>query len=398
MDSDERYDLLARLAPGGAEDFITGAFCWLLERTGFGTYFLGKLRDGRGFGGVPPVGSDCSWTTQESHVVDGRESRLDMVCNWTAGTTRKALIFEHKVDSPLGMDQIKHYRQVGAGRFGCGNYGIVLITRSEEQWDQCPDCRLLWRQVYAWVDDWLDHSHDSDEAFAARSFQYLLSKRGLGPMVQITTEQLRAIPVARVAEQRVIALAAGIGGDPVWRKLRDAMPRFPKETFTGDIARASKPGVEKRCGLYLLGTSDSGTWRPGVFVGVMLGADNHGPREIDRLGGPGPVACVALDVERRWHRVYPNSDPYARLVSAVRDRLACAADWAVHDTWSQSGARKRSGDSWHPLVIYKPLEAVIGALNSGEEQVRAFIEDIRPVVEAFVDLDELWKFKESLRD
>ena len=103
-----REDLLARLAPSGAEDFITEAFCWLLARTGFGDSFLDRLIQ-FGQGGLPAVGARCSWGTQQSIEVDGISKRPDMMC--VSADEDYALIFEHKVNAALHPGQLDDYRR-----------------------------------------------------------------------------------------------------------------------------------------------------------------------------------------------------------------------------------------------------------------------------------------------
>ena len=102
-------DLLKRLAPSGAENFSTDAFCWILERTAFGDHFLERLTVRAG--GLPIIGPGCTWKTQGSYHLDGAAKRPDMVCKSADG--RAALIFEHKVDAPLHDGQLDGYRRIG---------------------------------------------------------------------------------------------------------------------------------------------------------------------------------------------------------------------------------------------------------------------------------------------
>ena len=254
VEPDERHDLLARLAPGGAENFITEAFCWLLDRTGFGEFLLERLTD-QGCT-VRLTGDGWRWRTQET-ASDGSAKRPDMVGE--SADESRGLIFEHKVSAKLGNCQLAAYRKFGESKFGIGNFAIILITKSKSQWGQCPDCALLWQQVYEWLSTWLDDggARDTVDEFATRSFLHLLEKRGLGPMTPITLEELQDIPVQlsvqRQARSRVDALVKRIrsltdsaADSHVWREMVGVTEQsLPKGKSWG------------RCGFYLRGHNDA---------------------------------------------------------------------------------------------------------------------------------------------
>ena len=173
------HDLFSRLAPSGAEDFVTEALCWLLERTQFGDYFLNKLRGSEDAVTVPSIGDDCYWKTQESFNLDGSTKIPDMICKSSDG--RAALIFEHKVGATLHDGQLDNYRRIGQAEFK--EHAIVLITARAEQCDQDPDLHLLWRTVHGWLCQWLESGTNTIDTFVARSFLQLLEDRGLAAML-----------------------------------------------------------------------------------------------------------------------------------------------------------------------------------------------------------------------
>ena len=391
-DPDPREDLLARLAPSGAENFITEAFCWLLSHAGFGDRFLGALEEVAG-GDIPAIGRGCDWTTQRSYPVDGVERRPDMICVSSDGA--KALIFEHKVWAELHEGQLDDYRSIGQERFE--DYGLILVTARKSQYDQSvaskppsdvrarPVCHLLWRTVYGWLSGWLDDGDADDvDTFVARSFLGLLERRGLGPMHGMTSEQLRAIPLARAGVSRIKALMEGVADHPFWW------------SFTEDRKVDDRWG---RRGLYLRGTRDPQTWDPGLFVGVLHHADNHGPPSVNDQGSRGPVACLILDVHENWHDRFEHSEPYLKLVQALDGCWPGAAtdDWRLHGSQRNPGQPARSGDRWHPLAVYKPLDAVVRGAQTGEDQVERFVQDVGPIAKTISDLEELRLFQQHLR-
>lgn len=387
-----RNDLLTRLAPSGAEDFITEVFCWLLDRTDFCNGFLARLMETSG-ATVPEVGAGCRWTTQERYELDGTAKQPDMVCKSADGNT--ALIFEHKVDTDLRDRQLEDYRRIGAKEFQ--NSGLVLITARDSQRDQDPDCHLLWRQVHEWLSEWLDAAVDDTGAFVGRGFLALLEERGLGPMEEITVEQLRAIPelladqrrVRRLVsngEQRLRLLVNRATEHAVWQELVAGVQDETAGTVQDKRERGFRWG---RYGLYLLGDRNSATWGPGVFAGVLQDSSDHGPPSVNDPQGSGPVACLIVDVARRWHGRYETSEAYSRLAGALRRRWpgATTDGWQVYEY-----ERNR----WHPLVVYKPLKAVFRTVRTGDEQVERFADEVGGVAEAVLNLAEFSQFQQSL--
>lgn len=376
-ESEVRNDLLTRLAPSGAEDFITEVLCWLLDSTDFGNRFLRRLMETRA--AVPDVGADCRWTTQESYGLDGTAKRPDMVCKSADGNT--ALIFEHKVGADLHDRQLENYRRIGEREFK--NSGLILITAREGQHDQDPDCHLLWRDIHGWLSEWLEAPVADTGAFVAQSFLALLEGRGLGPMEQITVEQLQAIPVALAGEQRLKLLVNSVAEHPIWQ---DLVGRVQDETVKNVRDKRERNFRWGRYGLYLLGERNAGSWGPGVFVGVMQDSSDHGPPTVNEAG---PVACFIVDVHNRWHRRYENSEAYRRLADAVHRQWpdAVTDDWRVHE---------HERNRWHPLAIYKPLEAVFGSARTGDDQADRFVKEVGDVARAVLDLEEFGQFQRSL--
>ena len=377
-ESEARNDLLVRLAPRGAEDFITEVFCWLLENTSFGGGFLAKLT-GIGDAKLPIVGADCRWGTQESYELDGTRKRPDMVCE--SKETKTALIFEHKVGADLHDGQIEDYRRMGKREFE--KSGVVLITARKSQGGQDPDCHLLWRQVHEWLSEWIDPKADDPSTFVARSFRTLLEERGLGPMEEITVEQLRAIPKALAGEQQIRRLVNSAVEHPDWQGLVAG-----HQDHSASAVQAS-PKFHSGYGRYGLYVLDADSWSPGVFVGVMKDSSDAGPSSVNDQQGSGPIACVIVSVDKKWHRQYETSEAYLRLAKAFRDTWpgAAADEWQVYEY-----ERNR----WHPLAVYKPLEAVFGTARTGDGQVDTFVAEVGTVAKAVLDLEELCQFRRSL--
>ena len=383
-------DLLARLAPGGAENFITNALCWLLERTEFEARFLRKLAEFSARN-LPRIGTDCTWTTQRVFDLDGAAKRPDMVCVSADG--EKALIFEHKVDTALAEWQLEAYRGVGKQQFEQSR--LILITARKSQLDQDPDCHLLWRQIHGWLSTWLAEDHIDDIArFVSHSFLRLLEEKGLGPMEPITGRQLQAIPHAVEGERRIKALMDGVAEHPRWRELVAEHPRWRKLTEADEIEK-EKRFRWGRYGLYLLGGTAEKTWKPGIFVGVIKDSGDHGPPSVNEQEGSGPVACLIIDVARgKKHPKYEDSKPFDNLVLALSRRWPSneADDWRLH----RESVHGKKGNLWHPVAIHKPLETVLRNACTGDCQVDRFVKDVGSIAETVINLEELGLFREFL--
>ena len=367
-----------RLAPSGAEDFITEVFCWLLDSTDFGTRFLIKLNEA-GDATVPEIRVARRWMTQKSYELDGTRKRPDMVCESAEGSM--ALIFEHKVGADLHDGQIEDYRRIGKRHFE--NSGVILISERVSQGGQNPDCHLLWRQVHEWLSEWIDPRVDDTGTFVARSFLALLEERGLGPMEEITVEQLRAIPKALAGEQQIRRLVNSAVEHPDWQGLVAGHQDDSTKAVQGS------PKLHSSYGRYGLYVRDAASWSPGVFVGVMKDSSDAGPSSVNDQQGSGPIACVIVSVDKKWHGQYETSEAYLKLAGVFRDTWpgAAADEWQVYEY-----ERNR----WHPLAVYKPLEAVFRTARTGDDQVERFVEEVSTVAKAVLDLEELSQFRRSL--
>ena len=383
-ESEARHNLLTKLlTASGAENFITEVFCWLLNNTGFGKTFRDKLRDKlmeTCDATVPDVGAGCTWITQKSYSyrLDGTEKKAqpDMVCE--SADRKTALIFEHKVDAFLHDRQLENYRRMGEERFK-KNYKLILITKNRSQGNQEPDCHLLWRQVHGWLETAIDDTEDAG-ALIARNFLALLEERGLGPMEKITVEQLEAFPLVRVGEQRIKQLVERVAWEDLILKLATD---FQDETSKTDLNKLVPDFRWGRYGVYIFSGEYPDNWSPGVFVGVMLHSRDHGPLSDNDQ----PVACLIVDVAEKWHNQYETSDEYSKLVGALESVVTNG--WELHKPEPNSKPR----NPWHPLTIYKPLEAVLRPAQTGDKQVDRFVKEVHKVTEKVLKLDEFREFR-----
>lgn len=395
--SREMYDLLERLAPGGAEDFITEAFCWILQQEGVDDAFLEFLM------GMRDQKTPCDtitrivsgiregereWSTQESLRISSGVKRLDMICN---SETQK-LIFEHKTWTRLHDNQLEDYREAGKKHYGEGNFAIILITARRHQEDQNPDLHFLWGDVYCWLKKWLrdnDDAPDTDAGsanfkFVCCNFLTLLEKRGLGPMPPIEKRHFMAFKTKPDADEGMRRLKI---------LLKDVRDRW-RDVMAGELKANSKmlkpSELEDKWGR--IGFNFLEGWHPGIFIGVLHHGGDHRVKLLD--GENGPDACVILDMDRSEHPEYWKNCHYKGLVSQLTEKwpINGPSPWQAYHHLNEPRP-----NNWHPVHIRRNLEDVLGGgRKSREEQVDAFFEAVKEVVNFVEDSDDFWNLRKDL--
>ncbi len=395
-----KNDLLDRLAPSGAEDFITEVFCWILQQEDIGDAFLKFLedteRDQRSNTKVADKFADIvsgirkskhSWSTQESRRISSGTKRPDMILK--SEDKKQALIFEHKAWTPLGENQLANYSEIGRQYYNDG-FAIILITARNYQNKQKPDLHFLWRDVYSWLEGWLndwlsDNAPDADAdisnlKFVCHNFLTLLRKRGLGPMKPITNchfKAFKAKPIADEGMNRVKILV---------RAARDLWSQKMNETLNENPKMLEPCEFEDhwgRVGFRLLENS-----RPVVFIGILFDGKAH---KVKLIGGDnGPDACVILGMHERDYPDYRENHHYKKLVERLTSQ------------WPSNGSQKwrtdaSSRNGWWPLHVRCKLADVLEDGMSGEEQVDAFLDAVREVVSFVDELDDFWELRKDQR-
>lgn len=403
MGSSERFSLLERLAPGGAEDFITEAFCWILQQEDVGNAFLKFLEERAKANGhsdttddntpnIPKIISgiqegECSWNTQESHQISSGGVRIDMICK----SGKHALIFEHKTWAHLHANQLENYRQVGKEKYD-DRFAIILITARLYQKEQNPHLHFLWRDVHRWLNDWLcDRATGTDDTnleFVCRNFLTLLTKRGLGPMPPIEAKHFEAFGYmhdAEVGRQRIKELL-NVAKDYGW-------PEIVRGTMETDSGRSDSPNLEDRWGR--IGFSVLEGWRPGMFIGVLYDGRDHKVKLLDEKTKKTSLdACVILDMNHKKYPEYRENYHYKELVNRLAEK------WPSDGSgWRAYRLDAPKDNPWHPIHIRRKLADILLDGKSGEEQVEAFVEAVKKVVEFIVGpkgLEDFWKLREVL--
>lgn len=358
--------LLDAVAPQGVEDFTTNAFRWLLSSVpGLGPAFLDFLRRSRRVPGsrpIPKLDDDCSvWDTQTSFRREGEwPVRPDMTCS----DGKQGIIFEHKTWTALSNNQLANYREHAPPEFQ--KAPIVLITAHSGQHAQHPDLSLCWSQVHAFLDGWAARG---DAGYAVREFQTLLAKRGLGPMDELSVEDIRRFR-------------------PLERKLTSILTSVAQREWN-EGAEMKVKSVWGRVGFMVRGTwRDGNSWDPGVFVGVVLDGWDHctWPSHPEK----GPDACVIVSVHEGLQVKAGQELPSCRRLADKLDQTA-QSEWRIYRHGldrkvieTQYGAHQ-GPNRWHPLHVQRPLAEILGDGGSGEEQAHRLYEQLREIVALVLD-------------
>ena len=391
----ERYALLERLAPGGAEDFITEVFCWILQQEDVGKAFLEFLEEqtrqhGTDTNNITDIISgikedECSWSTQESYRISSGVKRPDMICECESG--KQALVFEHKVWAKLHTDQLKNYREIGKEEYGNDKFAIVLITARRYQKEQNPDLHFLWSDVYDWLNEWLRKrlpdsasNTDADDAnleFVCRNFLTLLEQRGLGPMPSIRDKHFEAFGYMRDAEegrQRIRGLLNVVANDFEWETNLLALKERGQ-----DVANTSRKIRDHwgRIDFNLLND-----WKPNIVVCILTGwGDGWG---LDDLH-----ACVMLDLDKTlWGLYYKEyHDKLFKFLKKGEEKLK--KGWGICDD--------RKVSESHPIGIRRKLEDILLPELPGEQQADALLKEMKSAVELIVNQDMFWEMRENMK-
>jgi hypothetical protein len=371
MADDNLFLALKKYTPGPnidpRENFLTEAFAWLLrQHEGLASDFLQLVLEQRELDFSLDPEARPQWLTQSGNA----KARLDMVADF--GT--QAIIFEHKLWTPLGEDQIKKYREYGATRW-IGAILVVLITSRRAQFAQNPDVALTWGDVYQCVSAWLEDQ--TDKPSLVRHFLGLLQSEGLSPPAPISHEAILSYLPAKTVEPRLERLIQEVAQrDWGWFYDRMAWPAQERKP----LVRGLKWG---RMGVDLLDD-----FRPGIFVGAMLDGDEHRVGLSDRALGPDFSLVLTYHTEEGApsREEFLDSDEFVKL----KRRLAAGAcGWDFVDHFLNN----LDPNPWHPLHLRKPLLEVMRGTQTFEDQVLAFLKAGREVIEVLLSGGELEAFK-----
>lgn len=339
----------ARSDRDSLEDFITEAFCWLLQLTPELSYALLQrineaLVESKHFT-LPE--DPVEWQTQ----VTLGASRLDMMASWPS----MRLIFEHKVWAALGDDQLPRYGAAVEKRFPSDERRLILITANRMQHEEADAC-LCWSDIFKLVSA-LAETLDTDLGQAySQEFLELLRHEGLAPAAPIAHQALRYYPIVRDLPTQLEKVLAPLQGRRDWPVPEAYLCRFRQHW--------GRIGLE----FYLKDKLQVHEWSPGLFLGCVLDGADH---RIQHRHQDALQMQLILDFSQHLHQQFPAMKSYQGLKEALAKATPATTNgWQFYDHLSDSKAFNK----YHPLYLERPLLEVFRSLNASEEQQNRFYE------------------------
>lgn len=354
------------------ENFITEAFAWVLRNnSSFSEHILEKIMNEPSMNLPSLDRAVCEWETQENF--DGVFP--DMVCM----SNNYAIVFEHKVWSELHNNQLENYRRYADKSFTDSK--VVLIAATKYQHSQDPDLALCWRDIYKWIDEWLDKT--DDDQFIISDFQRLLKSEGLGPRAPISHDSIMYYYSSTDLKSQIGKLVKNVEN-----KEWEALVKEGYSLRVDNKKRLAHGESAGRIGLHILDG-----WKPGIFIGFLVDGADHRTKPIDATKGPD--FCLILDFHRTLHELYPKSAKYKALVDSLRDAVCKLGDnWQLYDHLSDKTANDKN--YWHPIHIRKSMLDVFKGSLTADEQAQIFYSEAGKLIGLVNEQKHFWELRNEL--
>ncbi|MBH0001162.1 MULTISPECIES: PD-(D/E)XK nuclease family protein [unclassified Pseudoalteromonas] len=349
------------------ENFLTEAFAWLLRSN---REVLQAVLECINNKLQPPINvpdGDVFISTQENF----NNKFPDLVISWHDCT----LVFEHKVNSPLHLNQLQNYREYALKTYD--NHKIILITATSFQHAQKPDAALCWEEIYKCLIVLADKINDEHASWAIEDFLSLLKSEGLGPKTPMNrfsiANYLEAVKFSEQVDsifkeaQKLVWPLQSIGMEPVFKR----------------------QGTESRVGLEFCPTiKDKGRqWLPGIFCGVLLDGADHG---VKNFTNNELKLCLVFDFNRTGQETIKHSENYKKFKEGLKSFVN---DWEYIDTAVEPNAKH---NKWHPIIILKPMLPLFESTNTHQEQVNIVLGVFSELQKNLIERPEFIKLVEEL--
>lgn len=354
------------------ENFITEAFTWILSNNPeFSKYFVEYILSNVPMQGVDS--NDCEWFTQYNFG----GIYPDMVCI----SNNKALVFENKVWSGLGNQQLENYKDYASNNFE--NHKLIIITATKyHHHTDSQDLALCWSDVYELIGNWL--TNNKETPFIFDDFRKLLKSEGLGPPVPVSHESILYYYSSINLKDNLSNIIKDVGKKD-WSK-------YIKQDFELLVEKKNRLAYGEawgRMGLHLLNT-----WRPGIFVGVLLDVKDHCTEASNITKGPD--FCIILDFDPDLHDKYKNNPHYIALINNISEIIVSIGDgWDFYNHLEDH--KQITKNKWHPIHIRKPLLDVFAGTTTVEEQVDKFYNTANEIVKLIVEDNNFWLLRENYK-
>ena len=355
------------------ENFITEAFAWILRNhSDFSDYFLNEIIVKLNMQLHDIDGKNCEWMTQ--YNFDGFFP--DMVCL----SNNNVIVFEHKAWSQLHDKQLQNYKRYASANFV--NSKVVLITATHYQHSQDPDLALCWSDIYEYISVWLETN--TDTPFIFEDFLRLLRSEGMGPPAPISHESIMYYYASTDLKKNIGGLIKRIENKDWSENIKQDYTKFVENK-----SRLSYGEAWGRMGVNLL---DS--WKPGIFVGILLNGNDHCTKPTN--ASKGPDFCLILDIDSSLHNQYPTNDNYTKLIDNLSKKVAKLNDgWQFYNHLGDSKIKTKN--KWHPIHIRKPMLDVFLGSISIEKQAEVFYETANKLIKLVSSEDHFWELRNEYK-
>lgn len=356
------------------ENFVTEAFAWLLKNNkNFSDFFLRKiLMRLPTYSGLDlQVSLDCKWATQMNFA----GIFPDMVAELNNGTL---LVFEHKVWAQLHPGQLDGYKQFSSANYS-GSH-LILITASEAQHFQNPDLALCWRDVYVWIEEWIQLEGKQVD-FIFLDFLNLLQEEGLGPVAPVSHEGILSYYSARGFKTQVINL--------IQQAEKRDWSHIHSQIIVNSFKKANGKAYYELNGRVALLILDNSC--PSLTTGFILDWE---PYCVSPLSGmSSPDFSVMLRIVDDFQDKYLELQAYQAFVQILRRKIELLGDgWVFYDHINDSQLAERN--KGFPIHVRKPMLDLLRGTKKSEEQVNKFMQANELILTKILECQEFWEMRE----
>ncbi|MGR5299223.1 hypothetical protein ACPV5U_27985 [Vibrio mediterranei] len=364
------------------ENFITEAFAWLLRNDKDVRRALSQLLKSKGTNKPIPFEQ-----LPESDIFDTQVSfngkYPDML--WSSHDDNWSVIFEHKVWSELHENQLSNYRNYAKEHLG-KPFILVLITAHAGQHRQSPDIALCWYEVAEKISA-ID-SGDLKQKWIRDEFTELLKSNGLINMSPVNPLSIAYYFEAKRLENQLYDIAK-----------RCINRDWPIQTFDcGSLYNRTplqrnargKSDAWGRIGLEFNNVTkeySDGGWNPGIFCGFLIDGEDHCVGDLLEEHNE-PLAVLIMDLDEPLHSILLSKGIFRKFVSEI----SLPTGWFLSDRTISN----KTINSWHPLIIYRPLSGFIGSGTTVEQQSEEFFQQMAQLQQLLLDNDSFRAFCEEM--
>lgn len=256
----------------------------------------------------------------------------------------------------------------------------ILITASESQHLQDPDLALCWKDVYMWIEDWIQSEEEANFIFL--DFLNLLREEGLGPVAPVAHGGILAYYSARGFRDQVINLIQQA-------EKRDWSQIHPQISIHGFKKPNGKIFYDGNGRISLL-IFDDGC--PSLTTGFILDWEHYHTPPL--LGAKSPDFAVMLRFTGKYPGKYFDLKVYQDFVGKLEKRIRLLGDgWIFyHHLDDDQISQKHKG---FPIHIRKPMLDLLRGTESSEDQVNRFMKANETILKEILACQEFWDMRQA---